>query len=54
MRPSEIWVADFTYVETEEGVCYLSLITDADSGRGAHAERSTTTMLEKWMGHSIK
>ena len=31
MRPNEIWVADITYVETQEGVCYLSLITDAYS-----------------------
>lgn len=31
MRPNEMWVADITYVETEEGVCYLSLITDAYS-----------------------
>lgn len=30
-RPNEIWVADITYVETAEGVCYLSLITDAYS-----------------------
>ena len=30
-RPNEIWVADITYVETQEGVCYLSLITDAYS-----------------------
>lgn len=30
-RPNEIWVSDITYVETEEGVCYLSLITDAYS-----------------------
>ena len=30
-RPNEIWVADITYVETDEGVCYLSLITDAYS-----------------------
>ncbi len=30
-RPNEIWVADITYVETTEGVCYLSLITDAYS-----------------------
>ena len=27
-RPNEIWVSDITYVETTEGVCYLSLITD--------------------------
>lgn len=31
MRPNEIWVSDITYVETEDGVCYLSLITDAYS-----------------------
>lgn len=30
-RPNEIWVSDITYIETEEGVCYLSLITDAYS-----------------------
>lgn len=30
-RPNEIWVSDITYVETEEGVCYLSLITDTYS-----------------------
>lgn len=32
-RPNEIWVSDITYVETEEGVCYLSLVTDAYSHR---------------------
>lgn len=26
-----IWVSYITYVETEEGVCYLSLITDTYS-----------------------
>lgn len=30
-HPNEVWVSDITYVETEEGVCYLSLITDAYS-----------------------
>ena len=30
-RPNEIWVSDITYVETDEGVCYLSLITDTSS-----------------------
>ncbi len=29
--PNQIWVSDITYVETSEGVCYLSLITDAYS-----------------------
>ena len=26
--PNRVWVSDITYVETEEGVCYLSLVTD--------------------------
>jgi len=30
-RSNEIWVSDITYVETQEGVCYLSLVTDAYS-----------------------
>lgn len=30
-RPNEIWVSDITYVETDERVCYLSLITDTYS-----------------------
>ena len=28
-RPDEIWVSDITYVKTEEGACYLNMITDA-------------------------
>ena len=27
-HPNQIWASDITYVETNEGVCYLSLITD--------------------------
>ncbi|WP_367396981.1 DDE-type integrase/transposase/recombinase [Segatella copri] len=27
-HPNQIWVSDITYVESNEGVCYLSLITD--------------------------
>ena len=27
-RPNQIWASDITYVETTEGVCYLSLIKD--------------------------
>ena len=27
--PNELWVADITYIETKDGVCYLHLITDA-------------------------
>jgi putative transposase len=27
--PNQLWVADITYIDTQEGVCYLHLITDA-------------------------
>lgn len=30
-RPNKVWAADITYVETGEGVCYLSLVTDVYS-----------------------
>jgi len=30
-KPNEIWVSDLTYVRTDEGFLYLSLITDAYS-----------------------
>lgn len=29
--PEEIWVSDITYLKTDEGYCYLSLVTDAYS-----------------------
>lgn len=28
-RPNQLWVADITYIDTEEGVAYLHLLTDA-------------------------
>ena len=28
-RPNQLWVADITYIDTEEGVVYLHLLTDA-------------------------
>lgn len=30
-RPNQLWVADITYVDTEDGVVYLHLLTDAFS-----------------------
>lgn len=27
--PCQLWVADITYIDTDEGVCYLHLLTDA-------------------------
>lgn len=29
--PNQLWVSDITYIDTEDSVCYLSLITDAYS-----------------------
>lgn len=29
--PNEVWVSDITYLQTEEGNCYLNMITDAYS-----------------------
>jgi putative transposase len=41
----QLWVADITYIETREAVCYLSLITDAYSRRimGYHLHPSLHT-----------
>jgi len=30
-RPNQIWVSDITYIKTEEGNCYLNMITDTYS-----------------------
>lgn len=30
-KPESVWVSDITYIKSEEGNCYLSLITDAYS-----------------------
>lgn len=27
--PNQLWVSDITYIDTEDGTCYLSIITDA-------------------------
>lgn len=31
ISPNSLWVSDITYIETNEGVCYLHLVTDAYS-----------------------
>jgi putative transposase len=31
--PEQLWVSDITYVDTQEGTCYLAMITDAYSRR---------------------
>lgn len=30
-RPDEVWVSDITYLKTDEGNCYLNMVTDAYS-----------------------
>lgn len=30
-KPEQVWVSDITYIKTDEGVCYLNLVTDAFS-----------------------
>lgn len=30
-RPEKLWVSDITYIKTDEGFCYLTMITDAYS-----------------------
>ncbi|MEA9977124.1 MULTISPECIES: IS3 family transposase [unclassified Pseudomonas] len=43
--PEQVWVADITYLPTQEGVAYLSLITDAYSRKivGHHVHESLHT-----------
>jgi putative transposase len=30
-RPEQVWVSDITYIKTDEGNCYLNMVTDAFS-----------------------
>jgi len=31
MSPNSLWVSDITYIDTDDGFCYLHLVTDAYS-----------------------
>lgn len=31
IKPEQVWVSDITYIKTDEGTCYLNMITDAYS-----------------------
>lgn len=31
VKPEQVWVSDITYIKTDEGTCYLNMITDAYS-----------------------
>ena len=45
-RVQQVWVGDITYLETEEGYCYLSLLTDAYSRYIVGYDLSTTLAVE--------
>lgn len=42
----QVWVADITYLETEQGFCYLCLLTDAYSRRIVGYDLSTSLSTE--------
>lgn len=42
----QVWVADITYLETEQGFCYLSLLTDAHSRRIVGYDLSSSLSAE--------
>lgn len=49
-HPDEVWVSDITYIKTEEGNCYLNMITDAYSrkiiGYAVDENMETTSMIK--------
>ena len=49
-RADEVWVSDITYIKTEEGNCYLNMITDAYSrrimGYAVEDNMETESMIE--------
>ena len=46
LGPHQAWVSDITYLRTQEGFCYLSLITDAWSRKIVGYEVSNSLELE--------
>lgn len=45
-RPDEVFVADITYIDTLEGFCYLSLVTDLDSRKIVGYDLSQSLAIE--------
>lgn len=49
-RPEQVWVADITYLPTQESVVYVSLVTDAYSrkivGHHVHASLHTESVIK--------
>ncbi|MBC7958583.1 MAG: IS3 family transposase [Vallitaleaceae bacterium] len=48
-RPNQLWVSDITYLRTQEGFCYLALITDAYSRKIVGFDVSDTLELNGCM-----
>ena len=49
-KPEQLWVSDITYIKTDEGNCYLNLVTDAYSRKimgYAIAESMNTEEMKK-------
>jgi transposase InsO family protein len=46
LRVQQVWVCDITYLETEEGFCYLALVTDAFSRFITGFDVSTSLAVE--------
>jgi putative transposase len=48
-EPDQLWVSDITYIKTEEGNCYLNMVTDAYSrkivGYAIDTTMETTSMI---------
>ncbi len=51
-RPEQVWVSDITYIRTDNGFCYLNLITDAFSrkivGYAIARNMNTESMIEAY------
>lgn len=49
-RPEQVWVSDITYIKTDQGNCYLNLVTDVYSRKimgYAIADSMDTTNMKK-------
>jgi transposase InsO family protein len=56
-RPEQVWVSDITYIKTDEGTCYLNLVTDAYSRKimgYAIADSMDTTSMKKAFEMAVK
>ena len=56
-RPDRVWVSDITYLKTDQGNCYLNLVTDAYSRKimgYAIADNMETAQMKKALQMAIK